>query len=99
MDNQDKNKVLTLLFYLFIRQMGGLADCFRHILKDGLFITGELQGWRGFVQSELADLLALVRKTCDLFELDYKETEIMGQKRDAEKSQEYLKRHPGGFWV
>ena len=99
MDKSSKSDVITLLFYLFIRQMGGLADCFRHIQRNDLVLKGDIDGWRGFIQSELADILCLVRKTCKLFGLDYGETEKMGETRDAEKSREYLARHPGEFWI
>ena len=91
--------MLTLLFYLYIRQMGALADCFRHVQKQSLLHTGELQGWKGYIQSELADTVELTEKTCRLFGLDFEETKALGAMRDREKSEEYLRRHPDDFWV
>jgi len=99
MNKNNKDDVLILLFYLLIRQTGSLADCFRHIQKDRLFETEQLQGWRAYVQTELGDVTVLVEKTCALFDLDYQETQEIGRRRDAEKAEEYLKRHPGGLWV
>ncbi len=99
MDKHNKDDSLTLLFYLFIRQMAGLADCFRRVQRDHLFATGKLQGWRDYIQTELGDIIMLIERTCTLFDLDYEETRTMGRKRDAEKSKEYLKRHPEEFWV
>lgn len=99
MDKNNKSDVTTLIFYLLIRQMGGLADCFRHIQRDDSILRGDIIGWRGIIQSELSDTLCLVRKACDLFDLDYGETEIMGETRDAEKKREYLARHPEEFWI
>lgn len=90
----DKYSKLVLLFFLLIRQMGGIADCLRKMPED----TSEA-GWRAYIQSELSDILTLTRRCCELLELDYKEVEALGLQRDAEKKAEYLKRHPSAWWV
>ena len=99
MKSTNKNDIAALLFYLFIRQMGGLADCFRHVQIENALDSGELQGWKGHIQTELGDTLVLVEKTCVIFGLDLDETRQIGITRDIEKAEEYLIRHPDNYWV
>lgn len=93
---------LTLLFYLLNRQTGAIADCLRHIQgnKQGAGYTDkEAKGWIAHIQTELADTSMIVRRMCNILEIDYDSTVVMGVTRDAEKKTEYLQRHPGAYWV
>lgn len=93
---------LTLLYYLFIRQMGAIADCLRHIQGDkqgAMYSDEEINGWIAHTQTELADTSVLVRRMCNVLGVDYDSTVIMGIARDVEKRDEYLRRHPGAHWV
>lgn len=93
---------LTILFYLLNRQTGSIADCLRHIQGDkhgAGYTEEEAKGWIAFMQTELADTSWIVRRLCNVLEIDYNATLIMGVKRDAEKKKEYLERHPGANWV
>jgi len=97
-----KDDKLTLLFYLFIRQMGGIADCLRHIqsTKQGAeYSNEEINGWIAHAQTELADTSMLVRKMCSTLGINYDTTVTMGIVRDIEKKDEYLQRHPGAHWI
>jgi len=97
-----KDDKLTLLFYLFVRQMGGLADCLRHI-QGGKQNTecdyAEYKAWVAYAKSELADVGNLVRKACDVLDLKYDEVISLGTLRDEEKKKEYLRRHPNATWM
>ena len=93
---------LTLLYYLFIRQMGAIADCLRHIQggKQGaMYSDEEINGWIAYTQTELADVSILVRRMCNVLDIDYDSTVVMGIARDEEKRKEYLRRHPERIWV
>lgn len=93
---------LTLIFYLMNRQTGAIADCLRHIQstkKNAECTDEELKGWVAHIKTELADMNMLVRKMGNTLDLDYDSIEIMGIMRDTEKKKEYLKRHPGAYWI
>ncbi len=93
---------LTLLFYLFIRQMGDIADCLRHLQspKQGVHYSEEEDNsWVEYIRTELADTLKLVQRTCTVLGIDYDSTVVMGTVRDTEKKKEYMKRHPEAHWV
>jgi len=99
MNRDDK---LILLFYLLNRQTGAIADCLRHIQGDkqgANYTDEEAKGWIAHIQTELADTSLIVRRICNVLDLDYDTTLIMGIIRDAEKKGEYLQRHPGAYWV
>ncbi len=93
---------LTLLFYLLTRQTGAIADCIRHIQgekKNAECTDEEYSGWIAYMKTELGDATMIIRKMCDVLEIDYDGTVILGIRRDTEKRQEYLERHPGAHWV
>lgn len=93
---------LTLLFYLFIRQMGAIADCLRHIQGDkqgAEYSVEEVNGWIVYTQTELADTSMIIRRMCNTLGIDYDATVVMGVTRDAEKREGYLKRHPEARWI
>ena len=92
---------LTLLFYLFNRQMGAIADCLRHIQseKQGTEYTDEMNGWLAHIRTELAATSAINRKMCGVLGINYDSTVLLGTIRDSEKMREYLERHPGAYWV
>lgn len=93
---------LTLLFYLLNRQTGAIADCPRHIQGDKQsagYSNDETKAWITYAQTELADILAIVRKFCTVLGIDYDATVVMGFVRDLEKGKEYSKRHLGAVWI
>ena len=92
----------VLLFYLFIRQMSGIADCLRHLQskRQGVeYSDTERRTYTAYLKTELADNIQLTKRMCSAFNLDYSEVEILGKQRDIEKREEYLERHPGAEWV
>lgn len=97
-----RDEKLVMLYYLLVRQTGAIADCLRHIQgdKQGAGYTDEeAKGWIAHIQTELADTSWIVRRMCNVLGISYDATLIMGVMRDTEKSAEYLKRHPGAYWV
>lgn len=102
LDPVTKDDKLVLLFYLLNRQTGAIADCLRHIQgnKQGAqYSEDERNGWIAHTRTELADILAIVRKFCGVLGIDYDSTVVLGSVRDKEKMEEYLGRHPGAHWV
>ena len=98
----ERDDKLTLLFYLLNRQTGAIADCLRHIQGDkqgANYTDEEAEGWVAHMQTELADISWIVRRMCNVLDIDYDMTLVMGVFRDAEKCKEYLHRHPGAYWV
>lgn len=84
-------------------RMTKLSDCFFHIMRldfkpkeerEELFI-----GYRIYVQSELADVICLVKKICGILGLSYIETENLGDIRNREKRVQFLKRYPNEPWT
>ncbi len=97
----DDDKAI-LLYLLFIRQMGGIADCLRHLQsqRQGVIYSKEEQaGWIAHMKTELADTVQLVQRTGLIFGLHFDELVVLGSARDAEKRKEYLERHPGAEWI
>ena len=86
-----------LLLLLLTRQVGAIADCIRHLGRADT--NKELLGWRGHMETELADIDSLNRKFCNLLDLDRERVRVLGTVRDTEKKKEYLQRHPGHRWV
>ena len=98
----DEDRQLTLLLYLLVRQVASLADCFRHLQRDKAFdaASDDLAGWRAFVRTELSDITHIVKKACEIFDLDFDDVVELGEVRSDEKEAEYRKRHPDvGGWV
>jgi len=98
----------NLLFHymMLTRQMTKLADCFTHIIRTSTqidrkhgFAHLDYRGWVVYSQSEISDLLVQIQKLCDVLEIDFNETYAMGIKRDAEKKEEYLEKHPNDEWI
>jgi len=94
---------LALYYMLLTRQLTKLSDCFFHIIRldfkpeeerGELFI-----GYRIYVQSELADVIRLVKSICLILGISYIETENLGDKREKEKKEEFLKRYPNEPWM
>ena len=90
----NKYNKLVLLFFLFVRQTGSIADCLRKMPED----TTD-KGWIAYIMTELADIAILVKRTCEVLDIDYDEIVKLGFERDAEKKEEYIKRHPGAVWI
>lgn len=87
-------KTLCCSTYFLTGKIGGIADCVRKIV-----FRGEWDGYQDFVKTELADLSFLVRRFCQVVELDYGEVVRLGAERDAEKKASYERRHPESRWV
>ena len=94
---------LALYYMLLTRQMTKLSDCFFHIIRldfkpeeerGELFI-----GYQIYAQSELADAIRVIKKICEILGLSYVETENLGDKREREKREEFLKRYPDEPWT
>ena len=94
---------LALYYMLLTRQLTKLSNCFFHIMRldfkpekerEELFI-----GYRNYVQSELADAICLIKKICEILGISYIETENLGDKREKEKREEFLKRYPNEPWI
>lgn len=96
-------KDMMLAHLLLVRQVSGLADCFRIILKDGLFEctpeAGEkLKGYTEYIKTELGDAEVIIQKICNMFGIDSQSAKVLGWERDLEKRKSYLERHPGNVW-
>lgn len=83
-----------LLFLLFNRQTGTIADCVRHIA-----FYHEWEGYADYMKTELADLSFLIKRMCHVMEFDYEEVAQLGTDRDEEKKRLYLELHPRARWV
>jgi len=57
------------------------------------------KGWIAYITTELADIAILVKRTSEVLGIDYDEIVKLGFERDAEKKEEYIKRHPGAVWI
>ena len=99
----DLHEKLALYYMLPTRQMTKLSDCFSHIMRidfkpeeerNELFI-----GYRAYTQSELADAIFFIKKICGSLGISYIETEDLGDKRNREKREEFLKRYPNEPWT
>jgi hypothetical protein len=100
----ERDEKLMLQYLLLTRQITSLADSVQHIIRLGNKPRNETnilkyKGYVAFIQSELSDVYAQYVKLCDLLELDVKETNEMGMKRQLEKMEEYLKKNPEDVWI
>lgn len=100
----ETHEKLMLHQLLLTRQLSKLTDSLLHIVRLDARATGEkrkamFNGYRAFAQTELADIIAQVKKICDVLDISYKETEIMGDLRDKEKAVEFLKKYPHEPWI
>jgi len=94
---------LALYYMLLTRQMTKLSDCFFHIIRLDFKLDKEREelfvGYRAYAQSELADAICLIKKICGILGVSYIETENLGDKREKEKREEFLKRYPNEPWT
>ena len=94
---------LVLYYMLLTRQMTKLSDCFFHIIRLDFKSEKERKelfiGYRVYAQSELADAICLIKKICEILGISYIETERLGDKREKEKREEFLKRYPNEPWT
>jgi len=102
----ERDESLMVHYMMLTRQITHLADCLFHIVriatqKDATHGSLHLdyRGWRAYSQSELADVIMQIKKLCDILELDFIDTYLMGMKRDREKKEDYEKTHPNDKWV
>jgi len=98
----ERDEALALHYMLLTRQMTRLADCFQHIFRlstreddDGKLF----KGYRAYAQSELADVIYQAKKLCEILGIDFEETEKLGDLRDKEKKEEFLKKYPNEHWI
>lgn len=103
MIKSDFHERLALYYMLLTRQMTKLSDCFFHMIRLDFKPEEERKelfiGYRAYVQSELADVIRLVKNICFILGISYIETESMGNKRDKEKREEFIKKYPNEPWV
>lgn len=98
----ERDESLILHYMLLTRQMTRLADCFQHIFRlytreDG---DGRLfKGYKAYAQSELADVIRETKKLCNILDMSFEETEKIGDTRDEEKQEEFLKKYPNEHWI
>lgn len=83
---------------LFIHQeTSGIFTSLKHILRD-------VESWddrasRGFVKSELSDLIVQVELLCQQLNLDYADIRALGWERYNESRAMWEKRGMGDRWV
>lgn len=98
----ERDELLALHYMLLTRQMTRLSDCLLHIIR--LHTQGDddgklFKGYRGYAQTELADVIHHVKKFCEILGISFDETVHMAYERDKEKREEFLRKHPGEYWI
>lgn len=103
MIRSDFHERLALYYMLLTRQLTKLSDCFFHIMRVDFKPEKERNelyiGYRIYIQSELADIIRLVKNICSILRISYIETEEIGDKRDREKKEEFIRKYPNEPWV
>jgi hypothetical protein len=101
-----RDEAIMVHYMMLTRQITHLADCLFHIVRletqpDGTHGSAKLnyRGYRAYSQSEISDAIVQMKKLCDILDLDFIDTYLMGMKRDDEKKKNYLETHPGDKWV
>jgi len=101
-----RDEAIMVHYMMLTRQITHLADCLFHIVRletqpDGTHGSAKLnyKGYRAYSQSEISDAIVQMKKLCDILDLDFIDTYLMGMKRDEEKKKMYLETHPGDKWV
>jgi len=102
----ERDEQLLIHYMMLTRQMTRLSDCFMHIIRLSTQESGrhgskdlDYKGYKAYAQTELSDILCQVEKLCKILGLNFNETLMMGFKRDKEKEEEYLEKHPSDEWI
>jgi NTP pyrophosphatase (non-canonical NTP hydrolase) len=101
----DLHEMVMLHYLMLTRQITSLADCLLHIIrlytraKDRAEYQILFNGYRGYAQTELADVICQVKRICEILGLSFEETCKMGDRRYSEKMEEFKKRYPEDEWI
>jgi len=95
-----KEEALVMHFLVLVRQMAELASSIEGILKSK--DAEEAKRWKGYnseLKASLADSVYQIKRICQILKIDLLcELIPLGEERNRQKREEYLRKHPDGTW-
>ncbi len=97
-----RHEALVIHYMLLTQAITRLADSLFHIIRlhrRRRYGRSRFQGDEADVQAELADVICQVKQICKILGLSFETTEQLGDVREKERRDLFLKKHPNEPWI